>query len=102
MSTTLKLAPNNVNQLVQIQHHIREMRELLGMTQTELGQRIGVGKSAISRFESFSRPMSMKYALLLHIVIQNDLKNGTVFIWNAAKLESLYVTSGLKEFVETI
>ena len=49
-------------------HEVRKLRERLGLTQTEMGKRLGVRWSTVSRWENGHTPVSEKVAMALTLL----------------------------------
>ncbi|MEY8690100.1 MAG: helix-turn-helix domain-containing protein [Leptothrix sp. (in: b-proteobacteria)] len=57
----------------QLRHHLRAMRKLRGLTQAELGQRIGVGQARIAEIESNPGVVSLDQLMNLLSVLNVSL-----------------------------
>jgi HTH-type transcriptional regulator/antitoxin HipB len=57
----------------QLRHHLRAMRKLRGLTQAELGQRIGVGQARIAEIESQPGVVSLDQLMNLLSVLNVSL-----------------------------
>ncbi len=73
---------------------LREIRDTVGLTQTELGDLVGLSKEAVANHESGRRGIStrqlQKYAAALKVAPQEILKGGGKPTSDAAKLLALF------------
>lgn len=101
-SPAIKLVPERVNQMVSIQKEVKFFRKAMDLTQQNLAERMGISRECITMIECMINPINIKYILMLHQIIQNDLRNERYNNGQIAWIHSLYDTTGLKEFIESI
>lgn len=97
MITEVSILPKHMIQL-----NARSFRKALNLTQPQLGERMNLRREQITRTECMLVPISMKYIFHLHLIIQNDLRNGKLNRVQEAAIEVLYEISGLKAFIENL
>ncbi len=51
---------------------IKSIREAIGLSQTELADRLGVTQPVVSRFESGSRPINKRTQMAIKLMVAED------------------------------